>query len=163
MFSTVGNHEMGAPANEWHRLFGPFNVHFGFKGALFSLLDSGNATLDPTVYEWLDDWLRQARSEVHIVLTHVPPLDPVGVRGGGFRSRKEAAKLIARLGEGKVDGLFLGHIHSYYAFSAGGTPTYLSGGGGAIPERLDGIERHYLKVRVTPGKRIEDVALVRID
>ncbi len=162
-FSTVGNHEMGAPPRHWHNLFGPFNPHFQFKGVAFSLIDSGNATIDPDVYDWLDSWLARARDEVHVVLTHIPPLDPVGVRGGGFRSRKEAAKLLALLAKGKVDALFLGHIHSYYAFSAAGLPIYLSGGGGAIQERLDGIERHYLRVRVTPGARIEDVAIVRID
>src|SRR5690606_868678 len=34
LFSTVGNHEMGAPPRHWHNLFGPFNVHFSYKGAV---------------------------------------------------------------------------------------------------------------------------------
>ena len=162
-YSTVGNHEMGADAHVWHELFGPFNLHFGFKGVRFSLVDSGNATIDPHVYDWLDDWLGEARGEVHIVLTHVPPLDPVGLRGGGFRNRKEGAKLMQRLAEGRADALFLGHIHSYYAFSTAGVSTYISGGGGAIEERLDGIQRHYLRVQVTPHQRLESVAIVRVD
>lgn len=162
-FSTVGNHEMGAPAAVWHQLFGPFNVHFAFRGVSFSLLDSGNGTIDPQVYDRLDGWLSRARRAPHVVLTHVPPLDPVGLRGGGFRSRKEAAKLLQKLGEGRVDALFLGHIHSYYAFSLAGLPAYISGGGGAIPETLDGIARHYLRVRVDPQRGIEEVAVVRID
>jgi hypothetical protein len=163
LFSTVGNHEMGAEPRHWHELFGPFNPHFAFKGVTFSLIDSGNATVDPDVYGWLDEWLDAARDEVHMVLTHVPPLDPVGIRGGGFRSRKEAGKLLARLGNGKVDALFLGHIHSYYAFSSAGVPTYISGGGGAIQEELDGIGRHYLRVSVSAKGGIDDVAIVRID
>jgi predicted phosphodiesterase len=162
-FSTVGNHEMGAPPSVWHELFGLFNVHFRFGGVAFSLVDSGNATIDPGMYERLDGWLDEDRDRHHIVLTHVPPLDPSGLRGGGFRSRKEAAKLLAKLAQGRVDALFLGHIHSYYAFSSAGVPTYISGGGGAIQEKLDGIERHYLRVRVDPERGIEDVAIVRID
>jgi Icc protein len=161
-YSTVGNHEMAADAHVWHELFGPFNPHFRFKGVSFSLLDSGNATIDPHVYGWLDDWLGAAREGVHVVLTHIPPLDPVGLRGGSFRSRKEGAKLMQKLADGRADVLFLGHIHSYYAFSIAGVSTYISGGGGAIEERLDGIQRHYLKVHTTPT-RIDDVALVRID
>jgi hypothetical protein len=98
-----------------------------------------------------------------VVLTHVPPLDPTGLRGGGFRSRKEAGKLLQKLARGRVDALFLGHIHSFYAFSAAGVPTYISGGGGAIEERLDGIERHFLRVRASAARGIEDVALVRVD
>lgn len=163
LFSTVGNHEMGAPPRHWHELFGLFNPHFLFKGVAFSLIDSGNATVDPDVYGILDGWLDQARDGVHMVLTHVPPLDPIGLRGGGFRSRKEAAKLLARLSKGRVDALFLGHIHSYYAFSSAGVPTYISGGGGAIEEELDGIGRHYLRVSVDAERGIDDVALVRID
>ena len=158
-----GNHEMGAPASAWHELFGPFNVHFTFKGVAFSLVDSGNATIDPHVYERLDGWLDDNRARTHAVLTHVPPIDPAGLRGGSFRSRKEAAKLLQKLGAGQVDALFLGHIHSYYAFSAAGVPSYISGGGGAIQETLDGIERHYLRVRASPERGIEEVAVVRVD
>jgi Icc protein len=163
LFSTVGNHEMGAPASGWHELFGPFNVHFLFKQVAFSLVDSGNATIDPQVYGWLDGWLAEHRAGAHAVLTHVPPIDPAGLRGGSFRSRKEAAKLLQKLGQGQVDALFLGHIHSYYAFSAAGVPSYISGGGGAIEETLDGIERHYLRVRASPERGIEEVAVVRVD
>ena len=162
-FSTVGNHELGGTPRAWHELFGPFNVHFAYKGVRFSLIDAGNATIDPVVYGWLEDWLREGRSGTHSVLMHIPPLDPVGVRGGGFRSRKEGAKLMELLGEGRVDALFLGHIHSYYAYSAAGVPSYISGGGGAIPERLDGIGRHYLRVRATAKRGLEDVAVVRVD
>ncbi|HEX5659980.1 MAG TPA: metallophosphoesterase [Polyangiales bacterium] len=162
LFSTVGNHEMGAPPSHWHSLFGPFNVNFVHRGVTFSLVDSGNATIDPSMYGRLDDWLDAAEDGTHIVLTHVPPLDPAGLRGGAFRSRKEAAKLVQKLGRGRVDALFLGHIHSYYSFSVADVPTYISGGGGAIQERFDGIERHYLKVRAS-ARGIEDVAIVRVD
>jgi Icc protein len=162
-FSTVGNHELGGTPRAWHDLFGPFNVHFAYQGVRFSLIDAGNATIDPVVYGWLEDWLQEGRAAPHAVLMHIPPLDPVGVRGGGFRSRKEGAKLMQMLGEGRVDALFLGHIHSYYAFSAAGVPSYISGGGGAIPERFDGIGRHYLRVRASAKRGLEDVAVVRID
>jgi Icc protein len=162
-FSTVGNHELGGTPAAWHELFGRFNVHFRYKGVTFSLLDAGNATIDPSVYDWLSQWLDAARAETHTVYMHIPPLDPVGLRGGGFRSRKEGAKLMQMLGEGRVDALFLGHIHSYYAFSAAGVPSYISGGGGAVPERFDGIGRHYLRVRASAARGVEDVAVVRVD
>jgi Icc protein len=162
-FSTVGNHEMGASPRSWHELFGLFNVHFDFAGVAFSLVDSGNGTIDPEMYERLDDWLAESRPGPHIVLTHVPPLDPSGLRGGGFRSRKEAAKFLSKLGDAQIEALFLGHIHSYYAFSSAGVPAYISGGGGAIQEQLDGIERHYLRVHVNARSGITEVGVVRID
>ncbi|HKE15611.1 MAG TPA: metallophosphoesterase [Kofleriaceae bacterium] len=162
-FSTIGNHELRAHIDRWHDLFGRYNVHFTFKGAAFSIVDSGNASLDPLVYDWLDEWTREAVGGVHVFGTHYPPIDPIGVRQGSFRSRKEAAKLLALLAGGKVDLTLYGHIHSYYAYSNAGIPAYISGGGGALPEKFDGIGRHFLVVEVDPARGIDSVGVVRVD
>jgi Icc protein len=161
-FSTIGNHELFADHARWRVRFGRFNVHFRFKGAVFSLIDSGSSSVDPLVYEWLDEWLDEARDEVHFFFTHFPAVDPIGVRAGSFRSAHEAHKLLERLAEGRVDVTFYGHIHSYYAFENAGIPAYISGGGGAIPERWDGIGRHFLTVDVTAGS-VQSVGVVRVD
>jgi hypothetical protein len=162
-FSTIGNHELRANVDRWHDLFGRYNVHFTFKGVAFSFVDSGNASIDPLVYDWLEDWLADAEDTVHVFGTHYPPIDPVGARAGSFRSRKEAAKLLAMLAGGGVDLTLYGHIHSYYAYSNAGIPAYISGGGGAIPEKLDGIGRHFLVVEANPPAAIDSVGVVRID
>jgi 3',5'-cyclic-AMP phosphodiesterase len=162
-FSTIGNHELRANIDRWHELFGRYNVHFTFKGAAFSIVDSGNASLDPLVYDWLDEWTSEAAGGVHVFGTHYPPIDPVGVRQGAFRSRKEAAKLLALLAGGHVDLTLYGHIHSYYAYSNAGIPAYISGGGGALPEKFDGIGRHFLVVEVDPARGIDSVGVVRVD
>jgi predicted phosphodiesterase len=94
---------------------------------------------------------------------HIPPIDPIGVRNGSFASRNEANKLLAQLAEGDVDLTLYGHIHSYYAFANAGIPAYISGGGGSIPERFDGVGRHYLTVDVDPVRGIVQTGLVRID
>jgi hypothetical protein len=161
-FSTIGNHELRANLDRWHDLFGRYNVHFTFKAASFSIVDSGNASLDPVVYDWLDGWLEEARGHVHVFGTHYPPIDPVGVRQGAFRSRKEAATLLSRLAAGKVDLTLYGHIHSYYSFENAGIPAYVSGGGGALPEKFDGIGRHFLAIDVTPDGAIGAVGVVRV-
>lgn len=161
-FSTIGNHELFADHERWRVRFGRFNLHFRFKGAVFSLVDSGNSSVDPLVYEWLDEWLDEARDEVHFFFTHFPAVDPIGVRAGSFRSAHEAHKLLRRLADGRVDVTFYGHIHSYYAFANAGIPAYISGGGGAIPERWDGIGRHFLTVDVVAGA-VQTVGVVRVD
>jgi len=162
-FSTIGHHELRANLDRWHDLFGRYNVHFLFKGAAFSIVDSGNASLDPLVYDWLDGWLAEGVDRVHVFGTHFPPIDPVGVRQGAFRSRKEAAKLLARLAAGEVDLTLYGHIHSFYAYSNAGIPAYISGGGGALPEKFDGIGRHFLVVEVDPDGGLGPVGVVRVD
>ena len=84
-------------------------------------------------------------------------------RNGAFGSRAEATKLIERFRQGRIDATYYGHVHSYYAYANGEIPAFISGGGGAIPERMDGIGRNYLTVDIDPVKQVVETALVRID
>jgi len=162
LYSTIGNHELQEEDTRWTERFGPMSVHFAFRGVYFSFVDSGNASIAPTNYDRLAGWLDAAAENVHIFGTHYPPRDPVGTRNAGFRSRAEAAKLVSRLIQGRVDATFYGHIHSYYAYHNGGIPAYISGGGGAIPERGNGVGRHFLRVAVHPSEGVQSVRLVPI-
>lgn len=161
-YATPGNHERGDAASNWTRYFGRANHSFRWRGARLTFVDSSFGTIDPTVYGWLDGWLDAGRDGVHVITTHVPIMDPEGTRGGQFRSRNEAAKLLVRLAREDVDLTLFGHVHSYYAFSLAGIPSYISGGGGALPERLDGIGRHFLVVDVA-ADGIAGVTVVRVD
>lgn len=162
-YTTLGNHELGHTPPPFQDMHGRASFSFEFRRVRFSLIDSGSATVDPLVYGWLDDWLARGKDRVHVVAMHIPPVDPVGVRNGSFASRNEAAKLLKRLADGKVDLTLYGHIHSYYDFDNAGIPAYISGGGGAIPERFDGVGRHFLVIDVDPQKGIQSVKLARVD
>jgi predicted phosphodiesterase len=162
-FTTLGNHELGESPPRYHDWYGRGSFQFDFHGVTFTLLDSASATLDPIVYGWLDGWLARARDSVHIVGMHIPPLDPIGVRNGAFASRAEAAKLLALLAHGRVDLTLYGHIHSFYTFDNAGIPAYISGGGGAIPERFDDMGRHFLVVDADPDEGIRGVRVIRVD
>jgi predicted phosphodiesterase len=163
-FTTLGNHELGQDDGApYQRYFGRGTFRFVFGGAQLTFVDSASATLDPRVYAWLRGWLDEAGARPHVVFMHIPPIDPIGVRNGSFAERNEAAKLLAELAGGGVDLTIYGHIHSYYAFANAGIPAYISGGGGAIPERFDGIGRHYLMVDVDPKSGELETGLVRID
>jgi Icc-related predicted phosphoesterase len=119
--------------------------------------------LDPLVDGWVDDWLAAARDDVHVVGMHIPPLDPVGVRNGAFASRSEASALLARFAEARVDLTLYGHIHSYYSFDNAGIPAFISGGGGALPERFDDIGRHFLLIDVDATRGVTGTRIVRVD
>jgi 3',5'-cyclic-AMP phosphodiesterase len=162
-YTTLGNHELGENPTLFHDWFGRGNFRFVFRGVQFTMLDSASATIDPMVYDWLDGWLGEGASRVHLVAMHIPPLDPIGVRGGGFASRNEAAKLLTRLANGHVDMTLYGHIHSYYEFDNAGIPAHISGGGGAIPERFDGMGRHFLVVDLSANRGVQNVQVVRVD
>ncbi|MET0593461.1 MAG: metallophosphoesterase [Polyangiaceae bacterium] len=163
-YPTLGNHELGTEDGAvFQRTFGRGSFRFVYRDMQFTFLDSSSATIDPRAYGWLDQWLSEGRNRTHAVLMHIPPLDPTGVRNGAFANRNEAAKLITLLAEGHVDLTLYGHIHTYFAFSNANIPAYISGGGGSIPERFDGIGRHYLTVDVDPTRGVLDTSIVRID
>ncbi len=162
-FTTLGNHELGTRPDLYHDYFGRGSFQFRFHGVYFTLLDSASASLDPLVYDWLDDWLAEAQRSVHILAMHIPPIDPIGVRNGSWASRIEAAKLLGRLAEGRVDLTLYGHVHSFYQFDNAGIPAFISGGGGAIPERFDRIGRHFLVFEVDAHGGVLRQDLIKVD
>lgn len=164
IFTTLGNHELGTDDGEpYSRFFGRGSDSFVFHGARITQLDSASATLDPKVYDWLDGWLAAGRGSVHIVTMHVPPQDPIGTRAGAFASTAEANRLLNKLGRAQVTATFYGHIHSYYAYENAGIPAIITGGGGAIPERMDTIGRHFMGVDIDPGRRTVEPTLIAVD
>jgi 3',5'-cyclic-AMP phosphodiesterase len=162
LFSTIGNHEVIEDPMRWHERFGRFNVHFTYRDVVFSLVDSAGASLDPAIHERLDAWLEDGADRVHVFGTHYPLFDPAGARASSFRSLREGQMLLERLAAGGVDVTFYGHVHSFYEYSNAGIPAYISGGGGGLPERWDGIGRHFLSVEVT-AREIRGVSVVDVD
>lgn len=163
-YTTLGNHELWADPDRYRSRYGRSSFQFVFRDVAFTFADSGDAGIDPIVHDWIDAWCDLARDRVHVFLTHFPPLDPVGVRAGSFRNWREAHRLLGHLAAGKVDLTLYGHIHSFYAFENAGIPAYISGGGGADPERWDGIGRHFLVIDLDPlAGRVSTVGVVRVD
>jgi len=160
-YATLGNHELGEDPPSYQDLFGRGNYSFSFHGVRFTMLDSASATLDPLVYDWLSEWLSAGRGKTHVVAMHIPPLDPSGTRGGGFANKNEAAKLLNQLALHDVDLTLYGHIHTYIHFENAGIDAHIAGGGGAIPNRGDGIGRHYLVVKLgrsgVAGRRLVEI------
>ena len=150
LYATVGNHDLGTDEHHFQRVFGRSSFSFEYGGVRFTLLDSASAALAPKVRRWLEGWLSAGGDGLHLVMMHIPPLDPVGRRNGAFASRLEASRLLSALAQAGVDLTVYGHVHSYYTFKNAGIDAIISGGGGAIPQRLDGIGRHYLLVEAHP-------------
>lgn len=163
-YMTLGNHELGADEPpRYYDVFGRASHSFVFGGVAFTFVDDGSATVDPLVDAELDRWLDAHRARPHVVAMHIPPVDPVGTRNGAFASHTEAQRLLAKLARGNVDLTLYGHVHSYYAFANAGIPAFITGGGGAIPERFDGVGRHFLRVDFDPARQTFDVGLERVD
>jgi 3',5'-cyclic AMP phosphodiesterase CpdA len=162
-FSVLGNHESlrGEPL-AFQRTVGRINVRFDYKGARFVLLDSASGTLDP----WTLGFVRAAMDDgpaVRIAAMHIPPLDPEGLRDGGWNDRSEAAKVLAMLVRGGTDLLLAGHIHTLRPTSQAGIETWISGNGGVeLGAKFDGSDMHYLAVTVDPLAGTVDVEPVLV-
>jgi 3',5'-cyclic-AMP phosphodiesterase len=161
-YATLGNHELWADPSRFHQRFGRASFHFSYRGVAFTFADSGDAGLDPLVESWIDDWLAESRDQVHVFLSHFPPVDPFGTRDGSYRSHRDAQRLLGKLARGGVDLTLFGHVHTFMAYENAGIPSYISGGGGARQERWDGIARHFLVIEAS-ADGIGPVAVRRVD
>jgi 3',5'-cyclic AMP phosphodiesterase CpdA len=161
-FTTLGNHELGTTPHLYHEYFGRGNFQFRFQGVYFTLLDSASASLDPTVYDWLDDWLQRGRQVCTwwpcTFLLSTP--SACATAPGAAVTKPQAT---GRLAEGRVDVTLYGHVHSYYSFDNAGIPAFISGGGGAIPERFDNLGRHFMLLDVDPERGLTRHSVVRVD
>ncbi|MDH5718227.1 MAG: metallophosphoesterase [Spirochaetia bacterium] len=162
-YSTLGNHETFNDFTAYTNIFGRGSFQFLYKGVYFTFADSSRAGIEPVVYDWLAGWLEDSKDSTNIFITHYPPFDPSGIRNGSFASRIEASKLLNMLSEYNVDLTLYGHIHSYYEFTNAGIPAYISGGGGAIPQKFDGINRHFLILELDASYGVKNVEVVRVD
>lgn len=161
-YPTLGNHELWADPSRYRDRYGKATYQFSYRGVRFTFADSGDAGLDPLVEGQLDRWLVDPTESTHVFLTHFPPIDPFGIRDGSFRSRRDAHRLLAKLSAAGVDLTLYGHVHSFLAFENAGIPAFISGGGGAQPERWDGIGRHFLVVDVARDRK-PTVGVHRVD
>jgi 3',5'-cyclic-AMP phosphodiesterase len=162
-YTTLGNHELGQEPTLFHDFYGRGSFSFVHRGARFTLIDSASATIDQKTYGWLREWLKLGANQFHVLAMHIPPVDPTGTRNGAFASRDEALALFAELQEYDVDLTLYGHIHSFYDFDNAGIPAVISGGGGAIPERFDGVGRHFVVFDVDPVHQSFGQELVSIE
>jgi hypothetical protein len=163
-FSVLGNHEsLRSEPVAFQRTVGRINVRFDYKGARFVLLDSASGTLDP----WAVGFVRRAMEDdgpaMRIAAMHIPPLDPEGLRNGGWNDRTEAAKILAMFARGGTDLLLTGHIHTLRPTSQAGIETWISGNGGVeLEAKFDGTSVHYLAVTVDPLAGTVDVEPVLV-
>ena len=129
IYATIGNHEIGGNDNlAWHDTFGRHSSHFTWSGVGFSLVDTSTASIDPLVYDQLSNWIPDGNTRLDLFVSHIPPLDPSGIRSASFRSRYEAGKILALLADRGCDMLLHGHIHTFQFYEQAGIESLLSGG-----------------------------------
>lgn len=162
LLTVVGNHELNGDSPRLFReIFGPVNFSFRLGDTAFLVLNN-NAREGNGITEW--EWLRGELAKFRdakrrLVFLHVPLFDPrTDRRKPHAMPEAPARRLLSLFQEHKVDHVFAGHIHGFYAGEWGGVPYTISGGAG-VPLAGSAPRHyfyHYLKVRLTAdGMRVE--------
>jgi len=163
MYATPGNHDAFAGFRPWQKYFGRGNFQFLFREIYFTFIDTGKASVEKQAYTLLEQWLSNTKTSLSIFLAHIAPFEPSGLRDGAFASKPEALRLLSTLANANTDLTLYGHVHSYYEYSNANIPAYISGGGGAIPQKFDGIGRHFLILDLDPAKQSFIVNRIDVD
>ncbi len=157
-YATVGDRDIaGDAARGFADVLGRSTFAFDAGPLRLIMLDSADFTLAPGAISKLTDWLPvdaalwwsgDPAPAYRMVFTHVPPFEPFGGRGAGFKHRREAARIMAALRRNDVRGLFASHLSLFEEKDVAGVPVVYSGGAGADVETTEGTSRHWVRVTV---------------
>ena len=162
IYSTPGNHDV-TNKSLYHSFFGKASYSWIYRNTRFTSVDSASWTLSGQTWDLFRIWSQEGKNQTHIVFSHIAPTEPYGLRGGHWKSRREANSFIAHASRAHVDAMFFGHLHTLDIYSLAGVPVYLSGGAGAFQEYWDGIERHFLRAEVHPARQQIQVNVIKVD
>jgi len=162
-FGTLGDRDiLGDVARKYLSVMGASSFAMDVGRARLIVLDSASAGLSSRDHNQLSAWLGPdplwwAGDPVppsRLVITHMPPFDPVGLRGEAFRSRGEAARVVAALQRGAVDRVITSQW-APFAIRHTAQVEIIDGGGGATP--ADGAAPYWLLVGVDPDCPVDAV------
>jgi hypothetical protein len=102
-------------------VFGPYDFNYDFKGTRFVLMYSAGGILGSRrIFQLRSALVRFADIQPVVVLTHTPPIDPIGARNDGFLSELEGARTLSILAEFGADLLIAGHVNDAHDVDARG-------------------------------------------
>jgi 3',5'-cyclic AMP phosphodiesterase CpdA len=121
-YPVIGNHDVffGNFSN-WRDLIGSTSYRIDHSNTTLFILDSANSSFGASQIDWLRKELESPRNHV-FVFTHVnlfvgSPLN--AAHAGQLSEIRERAKVMSIL-KGRVDAVFMGHIHMRLIREAGG-------------------------------------------
>ena len=88
------------------------------------------------------------KDPLRLFFSYTPLFDVSGTRNNGFASKKTAASLLSMLLKYNVKAIFAGRVLDYAAYSRGGMPMYITGGGGADMASFASKGRHWLRIDI---------------
>lgn len=156
-FATVGDRDVdGLEPEEIVDTLGATTFAFDVGPARIMVLDSAGASLSARTHARLDDWLdgetlwwpAAAVPPARLVVTHFPPFEPAPLGGGAFKSRREAARVVAALHRAGGARLVASHLALYEVQRVAGVEIVHTGGGGAPMAPGSGDDHHWLLVTV---------------
>jgi hypothetical protein len=88
------------------------------------------------------------KEPIRLFFSYTPLFDGSGTRNNAFSSKKNAASLLSMLLKYNVKAIFAGRVLDYAAYTRGGMPMYITGGGGADMASFASKGRHWLRIDI---------------
>lgn len=108
-------------------VFGPYDHNFRHGGVRFVVLYSAGGIVGSTrIFQLRNTLLRFADKDPIVVLTHTPPVDPLGARNDGLLSEIEGARTLSILSDFGADLLLTGHINDAHDLDVRGLDMYVT-------------------------------------
>jgi hypothetical protein len=113
--ATVGNHDVYTDdVDVFNREVGPGNLRFDVCGTRVAILDTGDASLAPSIEGRLTQLLDGAGADRLIVATHYPPYS--SRLGNGWSHEDQQATTLAEIALADPDVVLAGHVHNLTEF-----------------------------------------------
>lgn len=178
LLTVIGNHDRSRPNGDadktlYRTVFGEGDLFFDHGGRRFILLDTSDRKLTPAQLSWLEGALASERP--CLIFTHVPPgylrkriksVSAEGVEAQEFNMSawfdEGSAEFERLMSLGKVERVYMGHIHAFGLAEKDGVRYVLTGGGGSPLYPLPpGYPRrklaHFIEVTARAGALTETV------
>lgn len=113
--ATTGNHDVYTEdVDVFNREFGPGNLRFDVCDTRAVFLDTGDASLAPSIEGRLTQLLDGAGAEQLVIATHYPPYS--NRLGNGWSHEDQQATVLAEVALAAPDVVLAGHVHNLTEF-----------------------------------------------
>lgn len=151
---VIGNHDVFKDGWEnYKELLGPSHYVTDYGNSRFIVLDTADATVDRTQYEWLRGELNKPKPKNTFFLSHYLPVIPGQRTYLKIANEEESLRLMKLAQNHNVKAWLGAHYHSFISETLEGVQYVVAGGAGG--RRMEPVSDYFYVRAVVSGENIE--------